>query len=182
MHKACIQLAEERQGVIQPQRGTFVVKISVEDVLDACFVREAIKVAIVADLAALAAPAAIRMLREILRQQRQFRHGHNAEFLAFDEQFQRALVLSAGGYAWRTIENIKAQMDRTRYLSLDNATPIPLLIKRTSGLSMRSNRAIRTRHPPPSARTCSKSYNRCQKLPGNSWICLNRAEQPDGAG
>ena len=45
---------------------------------------------------------------------------------------------------------------------------------------MRSNRAIRTRHPPPSARTCSKSCNRCQKLPGNSRICLHRAEQPDG--
>ena len=77
------------------------------------------------------------MLREILRQQRQFRHGHNAEFLAFDEQFQRALDLFTGrAYAWRTIENIKAQMDRTRYLSLDDATPIPLLIKRTSRLSM----------------------------------------------
>ena len=157
--------------VIQPQRGIFVVKISVEDVLDAGFVREAIKIAFVATLAALAAPAAIGMLREILRQQRQFQRGHNAEFLAFDEQFQRALDLFTGrAYAWRTIENIKAQMDRTRYLSLDNATPILLLIKRTSGLSMRSNRAIRTRHPPPSARTCSKSCHRCQKLPG--YVCI----------
>ena len=126
MREAVIQLAEERLVVIQPQRGIFVVKISVEDVLDACFVREAIKVAIVADLAALAAPTAIRMLREILRQQRQFRHGHNAEFLAFDEQFQRALDLFTGrAYAWRTIENIKAQMDRTRYLSLDDRHRFP---------------------------------------------------------
>ena len=132
-------------------------------------------------MAASATPATIRMLREILRQQRQFRHGHNAEFLAFVEQFHRALALSAGrAYAWRTIKNIKAQRDRTRYLSLDDATPIHLLIKRTSGLSMRSNRAIRTRHPPLSARTCSKSCHRCQKLPGNFRICLNRAEQPDG--
>ena len=45
---------------------------------------------------------------------------------------------------------------------------------------MRSNRAVRTRHRPPSARTCSKSCHRCQKLPGNFRICLNRAEQPDG--
>ena len=55
MREAVIQLAEERLVVIQPQRGIFVVKISVEDVLDAGFVREAIKIAFVATLAALAA-------------------------------------------------------------------------------------------------------------------------------
>ena len=126
MREAVIQLAAERLVVIQPQRGISVVKISVEDVLDAGFVREAIKVAIVADLAASAAPAAIGMLREILRQQRQFQRGHNAEFLAFDEQFHRALTLSAGrAYTWRTIKNIKAQMDRTRYLSLDDRHRFP---------------------------------------------------------
>lgn len=37
-----IKLAEERLVTIQPQRGAFVVKISVADVLDARFVREAI--------------------------------------------------------------------------------------------------------------------------------------------
>ena len=126
VREAAIQLAEERLVVIQPQRGIFVVKISVEDVLDAGFVREAIKIAFVATLAALAAPAAIGMLREILRQQRQFQRGHNAEFLAFDEQFHRALALSAGrAYAWRTIENIKAQRDRTRYLNLDDRHRFP---------------------------------------------------------
>ena len=55
VREAAIQLAEERLVVIQPQRGIFVVKISVEDVLDAGFVREAIKIAFVATLAALAA-------------------------------------------------------------------------------------------------------------------------------
>ena len=34
MREAVIQLAEERLVVIQPQRGIFVVKISVEDVLE----------------------------------------------------------------------------------------------------------------------------------------------------
>ena len=32
-------------------------------------------------------------------------------------------------HAWRVIEGIKAQMDRIRYLSLDDATPIHLIIK-----------------------------------------------------
>lgn len=129
VREAFIKLAEERLVVIQPQRGTFVVKISIEDVLDARFVREAIEVAIAADLAASATPETIGALREILSQQRHFEHGHNAEFMALDEQFHRTLALSAGrAYAWRVIEGIKAQMDRIRYLSLDDATPIPLLI------------------------------------------------------
>ena len=38
VREAFIKLAEERLVVIQPQRGTFVVKISVEEVLDARFV------------------------------------------------------------------------------------------------------------------------------------------------
>ena len=49
VREAFIKLAEERLVSIQPQRGTFVVKISVADVLDARFVREAIEVAVVQD-------------------------------------------------------------------------------------------------------------------------------------
>lgn len=66
MRKTFIKLAEERLVVIQPQRSAFVVKISVEDGLDARCVREAIEVASVADPAASAALAMIRMLRKIL--------------------------------------------------------------------------------------------------------------------
>lgn len=66
MRKTFIKLAEERLVVIQPQRSAFVVKISVEDALDARCVREAIEVASVADPAASAALAMIRMLRKIL--------------------------------------------------------------------------------------------------------------------
>ena len=39
VREAFIKLSEERLVVIQPQRGTFVIKISVDDVLDARFVR-----------------------------------------------------------------------------------------------------------------------------------------------
>ena len=130
VREAFIKLAEERLVVIQPQRGTYVVKISVNDVLDARFVREAIEVAIVLEASTKAVPEAIENLRNIIEQQIEVQHGHSEEFLALDEEFHRTLALSVGrAHAWRVIESIKAQMDRIRYLSLDDATPTPLLIE-----------------------------------------------------
>ena len=130
VREAFIKLAEERLVVILPQRGTFVVKISVADVLDARFVREAIEVAVAQEAATSASPAAIKEMRKVIEQQKHIAHGHNEEFLALDEEFHRTLALSVGrAHAWRVIESIKAQMDRIRYLSLDDATPIPLIIE-----------------------------------------------------
>ena len=130
VREAFIKLAEERLVIIQPQRGTFVVKISVADVLDARFVREAIEVAVAQEAATSAPPTAIKELRHLIEQQKSVAHGHNDEFLALDEEFHRTIALSVGrAHAWRVIEGIKAQMDRIRYLSLDDATPIPLIIE-----------------------------------------------------
>ncbi len=133
VREAFIKLAEERLVTIQPQRGTFVVKISVADVLDARFVREAIEVAVVQEAAGSASLSTIRELRVLIEQQSVLEHGHNVEFLALDEEFHRTLALSVGrAHAWRVIENIKAQMDRIRYLSLDDATPLDLIIEQHS--------------------------------------------------
>lgn len=130
VREAFIKLAEERLVSIQPQRGTFVVKISVADVLDARFVREAIEIAVTREAATSAPLSAIRELRDLIARQHALDPGHNDEFLALDEEFHRTLALSVGrAHAWRVIEGIKAQMDRIRYLSLDDATPIPRIIE-----------------------------------------------------
>ena len=51
------------------------------------------------------------------------------EFLRLDEAFHQALAHSVDtDYAWRVLENLKAQMDRVRYLSMPDATPISTLI------------------------------------------------------
>jgi DNA-binding GntR family transcriptional regulator len=130
VREAFIKLTEERLVNILPQRGTFVVKISVADVLDARFVREAIEIAVTREAATFAPLSAIKELRKLIERQQAVQPGHNIEFLALDEEFHRSLALSVGHvHAWRVIEGIKAQMDRIRYLSLDDATPIPLLIE-----------------------------------------------------
>mgnify|MGYP002148288084 CR=1 FL=1 len=66
VREAFIKLAEERLVSIQPQRGTFVVKISVADVLDARFVREAIEIAVTRE-AATSAPLVESMSSRRLR-------------------------------------------------------------------------------------------------------------------
>lgn len=136
VREAFIKLAEERLVVVQPQRGTFVMKISVADVLDARFVREAIEVAVVQEAATLASPTVINELRDLIEQQKAVVQGHNEEFeefLALDEEFHRTISLSVGhAHAWRVIENIKAQMDRIRYLSFYDATPLSLIIEQHS--------------------------------------------------
>jgi DNA-binding GntR family transcriptional regulator len=130
VREAFIKLSEERLVSIRPQRGTFVVKISIADVLDARFVREAIEIAVTREAAISAPLPAVKGMRTLIARQRALEPGHNDEFLALDEEFHRALALSVGrAHAWRVIEGIKAQMDRIRYLSLDDATPIPLLIE-----------------------------------------------------
>ncbi|GHU39440.1 GntR family transcriptional regulator [Betaproteobacteria bacterium] len=130
VREAFIKLAEERLVSVLPQRGTFVVKISVAEVLDARFVREAIEVAVTREAATSATLSAIQELRNLIERQRAVEPGHNVEFLALDEEFHRTLALSVGrAHAWVVIESIKAQMDRIRYLSLNDATPIHLIIE-----------------------------------------------------
>ncbi len=49
-------------------------------------------------------------------------------FFFLDEMFHRTLAISTGQtMAWNVIEDVKAQLDRVRYLSIPDSTPIPKL-------------------------------------------------------
>ncbi|MFA9438184.1 GntR family transcriptional regulator [Uliginosibacterium sp. sgz301328] len=129
VREAFIKLAEERLVEVLPQRGTFVVKISIDDVMDARFVREVIEVAIVQEVALSATPALVAQLRDLLEQQRAV-GGDNERFLALDESFHKLLAGAVRrDHAWRVVENVKAQMDRVRYLSIEDATPMSIIVE-----------------------------------------------------
>lgn len=130
VREAFIKLAEVGLVEIRPQRGTFVVMISIREVQNARFVREAIEVAVVRKAALEASPEAVDGLGAIIDLQRAAsRSGDHIEFLRLDEAFHQALAHSVDcDYAWRVLENLKAQMDRVRYLSMPNATPMETLI------------------------------------------------------
>jgi DNA-binding GntR family transcriptional regulator len=125
-----IKLAEVGLVEVRPQRGTFVKLISIREVQHIRFIREAVEVAIVRKAALEASPASIRMLHEsITAQRRASEDGDHQTFLRLDEAFHQALAHSGDcDYAWRVLENLKAQMDRVRYLSMPHATPIDSLI------------------------------------------------------
>jgi GntR family transcriptional regulator, rspAB operon transcriptional repressor len=131
VREAFIKLAEAGLVEVRPQRGTFVVPITAREVLNARFIREAVEVAVVGELAGSVIPAMIAELRRLIAEQREAARGNDwAAFLASDEAFHRKLAESAGhAHAWRVLESIKAQMDRVRYLSFSGASPFPLLIK-----------------------------------------------------
>jgi len=120
VREAFIKLAAAGLVEIWPQRGTLVKKIEVAAVMDARFVREAIEAETVREAARVADSGLIEELRAQIAAQRAVRHGDSAGFLALDEAFHRSLAEAAGkAYAWRVVEEIKAQMDRVRYISFE---------------------------------------------------------------
>lgn len=131
VREAFIKLAEVGLVEIRPQRGTFVRLISLREVRNARFLREAIEIAIAKRAASEATPEQIDGLNSIIEQQRIVaRRTDNAAFLKLDEAFHQALAGSADcDNAWRVLEGLKAQMDRVRYLSLPNATPLETIIE-----------------------------------------------------
>lgn len=130
VREAFIKLSEAGLVEIRPSRGTYVMKISVREVANARFVREAIECDIARDAARLATPADIAALQALLAAQRDAAARNDYWlFNEHDEAFHRAIAgIVECDYAWRIVEGARIQTDRVRYLSLPDASPMPLLI------------------------------------------------------
>lgn len=120
-------------GLIQvlPQRGTFVMKISPRRVNNGRFIREAIEVAVVTKAALSLTDQQLLVLHGLVERQRRAAEDDQASvFLQLDDEFHANLARMIDCEdAWNLIEDIKAQMDRVRYLSLDHVTPLSSLIQ-----------------------------------------------------
>lgn len=145
VREAFIKLAETGLLQVLPSRGTFVVRISVRDVLNARFVREAVECALVRTAAALISPADLERLDGLIaRQEEATAAGDPGRFYDLDEEFHRAIVECCEcDPALRVIEGARAQMDRVRYLSLPAATPIDVLVAQHRSIV----EALRSRSP-----------------------------------
>lgn len=130
VREAFLKLQGAGLVLVRPQRGTVVVKISGKLVNDARYLREAIELAVVQRACAVATPAKIETLRRCIDRQREAaRRRHHGAFMHVDDEFHRLLAACADlDQAYGVIEDFKGQMDRVRYLSLDDATPLDLLI------------------------------------------------------
>jgi DNA-binding GntR family transcriptional regulator len=108
---------------VVPQVGTFVAPISVPAVYDSQFVRETLECRAVAVAARHATPADVVSLRMALAKQAEaITHRDFVAFFALDEAMHRALMEMAGHpHVWAMIGGAKAQLDRVRFLSLEES-------------------------------------------------------------
>lgn len=124
VREAFIKLAEEGLLEVRPQRGTFVRKISLQAVMDARFVREAVEADVVRACALNAPAHLVTELRSQLRAQKKLADDQPAAFMPLDDEFHRTLAEGAGcTNAWTVIDGMKSQMDRVRQMT---STKFPL--------------------------------------------------------
>lgn len=131
VREAFIKLAENGLIQIRPQRGSYVNKISLSQVRNGCFVRQAIECAVVRRAATLITDAQCYQLEQNLHQQRiAIDRQQINDFFMLDDEFHQLLSQIADcQLAWDTIENIKAAIDRVRYMSLDHVSSPDMLLR-----------------------------------------------------
>lgn len=122
VREAIIRLENEGLLSVRPQVGTTVAPIDVENVADVQFLRESIECRTVALAARNITPATGRELRRQLKEQaRVAARGDHAGFVPLDDRMHQTLVAMAGRpRVWRAVEDAKAQLDRVRFLSLED--------------------------------------------------------------
>jgi GntR family transcriptional regulator, rspAB operon transcriptional repressor len=131
VREALIALAKARLVEVLPQRGTSVVKISVSKMMEARFVREAIEIAVVRRACeAFDRETRQRVVHLLETQQAAATEGDHHSFRRYDEMFHAALSTGAGcPMAWRTVEDIKAHMDRVCVLTLPGSDAMLPLVE-----------------------------------------------------
>jgi GntR family transcriptional regulator, rspAB operon transcriptional repressor len=132
VREALISLARTGLVLIQPQRGTQVVKISADHVMQARAIREQIEAGVVVRACEIGLSSMdISELRETtLIQTKAIDRGDLTAFKKADMEFHRMLAHQAElPLAWQTIGDIKAHLDRVCHLTLGNAESMRPLIQ-----------------------------------------------------
>src|SRR5579862_4416454 len=127
VREAIIQLRAEGLVEVTPQLGSFVSKISLRDVREAQFAREALECAAVRVAAERIDDGAAERLRQNISRQRAAQASADLEeFYRLDEAFHRELVATSGytGIA-DLLDRSRAHLNRVRRLSL----PVPDVIE-----------------------------------------------------
>ena len=122
VREAIIRLEGEGLLTVRPQVGTTVAPIDVEAVADVQFLREAIECRTVALAAQRVTAADAKALRALLKEQARIAaRGDHPTFVPLDDEMHRKLVAMSGRpRVWRAVEDAKAQLDRVRFLSLED--------------------------------------------------------------
>lgn len=131
VREAFIKLAENGLIQIRPQRGSYVNKISMARVRNGSFIRQAIECAVARRAASMITESQCYQLEQNLHQQRiAIERKQLDDFFELDDNFHQLLTQIADcQLAWDTIENLKATVDRVRYMSFDHVSPPEMLLR-----------------------------------------------------
>lgn len=130
VREALIALAKSKLVEVRSKRGTYVVKISAREMMEARFVREAIETAVVRRACMTFDPWVRTSIDAILKRQAAAREAQDYNrFRREDEQFHMALASGAGcAMAWSVIADVKAHIDRVCNLQLRKPDSMGTLI------------------------------------------------------
>jgi DNA-binding GntR family transcriptional regulator len=130
--EAMIALAKLGLVRVLPQRGTVVVKISVRQMMQVRFTREALETAIVRRACERFDPMIRKSLNSMIAAQRQAAlDDDHVSFQGHDERFHAALAAGADAeLAWRIVTDVKCHMDRVCHLTIqDRASMLKLIVQ-----------------------------------------------------
>lgn len=132
---ALLRLSQDGLIDIQPKRGSFVSKISAKNLEGICFIRTSIEINALRESLSLDDKhfnSIIQKLERNFKQQQDviaeiadqgMTDKAEAKFLHLDDSFHELICSFSGTpMAWNTIQAIKANMDRIRFLTLDKIT------------------------------------------------------------
>ncbi|GLU27421.1 MULTISPECIES: GntR family transcriptional regulator [Brucella/Ochrobactrum group] len=144
VREALLRLVDQGLVEVWPQRGTFIMPISLAAVQRARFVRNAVEVAVFKRAAEEGlSPSTLAELDAVIAKQEGSK-GSPEDFTIADDAFHRTVANGIRmGDIWSLLEREKAQFDRLRFLSLPNVTPVELLIEQHKAMLS----AIRRRDP-----------------------------------
>lgn len=125
--QAIARLADERLLDVAPQRGTFVARIRLPDVIDAIFVRRALETATVGAIAADIDSKTLARLEENLTRAGKAIAARDWEaFLTLDVRFHAILIERLARRRVReVVESSRGQLDRVRRLAMTTPGRVP---------------------------------------------------------
>lgn len=153
VREAIIQLANIGFVEVLPQRGTYVTKFSMDKILEARFIREAIEVSVVSYLAENVTEDIVVEGEKIIQQQREAADDNDAlAFHKLDDKFHQMLANHTKySRIAQVIEAEKAHMDRVRCLSLQEVDQFKRIIAQHSAII----KAIKSGVPEDAAKAMS---------------------------
>lgn len=129
VREAFIRMAADGLVEIRPQRGSYIRRISLREVLAARMIREAVEVELLRLAIEQAKPGLGQdLLARIAGQEHAVAQGDTDEFVRLDDEFHMMLAEGAGQRpVWDEMEGLKSQLNRLRHLSARQFDPLVLI-------------------------------------------------------